>query len=358
MTSQHTSFVHLCQCFRGELPRNVDWMSLIGLANQTLTTPALIDVVERYPDDIPQDVHDFVVEIFKRNAVRNERLSTQLVEAVTALNAEQITPVLMKGSAVLASSHCRIPARLISDLDILVLPDQAKLAANCLGKLGYSVHCEAPDGAPKWYVDLQRPGDVGMIDLHQKPPGHGFFYGMSGDVIQNCRLVSWRGVSVYVPSSTYHALVLVVHDQFQDADYWVGKIDLRHLLDLRDLANESDGLDWKLLSVLVPGELARNAVETQLVALSLLLGVNVPSEFLSRAIPRIQHRRRMLQMRLPALRRAFLLTALLDYRNYRAALGVSGDLTSGFKLTRRVLPRFDTVRFLVGLSGEQRAGKI
>lgn len=334
-------------------------MSLIGLANQTLTTPALIDVVERYPDDIPPDVHDYVIEIFERNVVRNDRLSAQLAEAVTALNKEQITPVLMKGSAVLAlSHHRRTGARLISDLDLLVSPEQAKAASSCLGKLGYGVHYEAPDGEAKWYADLQRPGDVGMIDLHQKPPGHDFFYGMSGDVTQNCRLLPWRGASVYTPTATYHALMLVIHDQFQDADYWVGKIDLRHLLDLRDLANELDGIDWKRLALFIRGDLARNAVETQLVALSSLLGVNVPSELRSRAIPQIQHRRRMLQIRLPALRRAFLLTALLDYRDYRAVLGVSGELASGFKFTRRILPRFDTVRFLAGLSREQRAGKI
>jgi len=358
MTSQHTSFLHLCECFRGGLPNSVDWMSLISLANHTLTTPALIDFVERYPKDIPADVHDYVCEIFERNVVRNSRLSQQLAEALAALNREKITPVLMKGGAVLVSSHRRSGARLISDLDILVSPGEAKAASSCLSKLGYSVHYEAPDGAAKWYADLARPGDVGMIDLHQKPPGHGFFYGISGDITQNCRPLSWNDTSVYIPSATYHALMLIIHDQFQDADYWVGKIDLRHLLDLRDLANESDGVDWDRLALLAPGDLARNAMETQMVALSSLLGVDVPPQLRARTIPHIQHRRRMLQIRLPALSRAFLLTALLDYRNYRAVLGVSGELTSGFKLKRRILPRFDTVRFLVGRSREQRAGKI
>lgn len=358
MTSQHTSFLHLCQCLRGELPNGVDWMSLIGLANQTLTTPALISIVERYPKDIPGDVHDYVCEIFERNVVRNDRLSAQLAEALVALNREKITPVLMKGSAVLVSSHARGPARLISDLDILVSPNEAKAASRCLSELGYSVHYEAPDGAAKWYADLERPGDVGMIDLHQKPPGHGVFYGVSGDVTQNCRPLSWNGASVYIPSGTYHALMLIIHDQFQDADYWVGKIDLRHLLDLRDLANEPDGIDWQRLALIVPGELARNAMETQLVALSSLLRVNVPPELRSRVIPRIQHGRRMLQIRMPALRRALLLTALLDYQNYRAVLGASGDLISDLKLTRPILPRLDTVRFLAGLSREQRAGKV
>jgi hypothetical protein len=334
-------------------------MSLIGLANQTLTTPALKDIVERYPDQVSSDVRHYVDEIFKRNVVRNDRLSAQLVEALTALNEGKITPVLLKGSAMLVSSyHCRAGTRLISDLDILVSPEEAEAASNCLRKLGYSVHFQSPDGAAKWYADLERPGDAGMIDLHQKPPGHGFFYGISGDAKQHCRLLSWMGTSVYIPSSTYHALMLIIHDQFQDADYWVGKIDLRHLLDLRDLANSPDGIDWELLAFLAPGKLARNAMETQLVALSSLLGVDLPAEMRSRLVPRIQHRRRMLQLRLPILSHAFLLTALLDYQNYRAVLGVSEELTSRLKLKKRILPRVDTARFLLGLSREQRAGKV
>jgi hypothetical protein len=332
-------------------------MSLIGLANQTLTTPALMDIIERNPEKIPSDVRHYVDEIFTRNIVRNDRLSAQLMEALGALNADKITPVLLKGSAMLVSSHrSRVGTRLISDLDILVSPEEAEAASNCLRGLGYNVHFQSPDGAAKWCADLERPGDAGMIDLHQEPPGHGFFYGISGDTKQHCRLVSRMGTPVYIPSSTYHALMLIIHDQFQDADYWVGKIDLRHLLDLRDLANAADGIDWGLLASLVPGKLARNAMETQLVALSSLLGVDVPSEMRSRSIPRIQHRRRMLQMRLPVLSRAFLLTAALDYQNYRAVLRVSDQLTSRFKLKRRT--HMETARFLIGLSREQRAGKV
>ncbi len=95
----------------GEVPDHPDWMSLISLANQTLTTPALMDIVERYPESIPPDVRQYVVEIFERNVVRNGRLSTQLAEALKALNQEEITPVLLKGKRaacfiVSASNGC------------------------------------------------------------------------------------------------------------------------------------------------------------------------------------------------------------------------------------------------------------
>ena len=206
----------------------------------TLTTPALQDVIERFGGEIPADVRRYIGEIFARNLVRNDRLAAQLKEVLAALNACGITPTLVKGSAMLAtSSRMKMGRRLVSDLDLVVSPDEFEAAFDCLLRLGYGVLYRAPDAAAKRFADLARPGDVGTIDLQQCPPGHRFFYSAAGDIKFHRHLQR----SAYIPSPTYHALMLIIHDQFQDADYWVGNIDLRHLLDLRDLANSPGGID-------------------------------------------------------------------------------------------------------------------
>jgi hypothetical protein len=197
-----------------------------------------------------------------------------------------------------------------------------------------------------------------MIDLHRELPGPAFFYRRAGDVRQHCRLVAIGQGRAHIPSPTYQALILTIHDQFQDYDYWIGNIDVRHLIELRDLASSREGIDWDALSALTPGKLAQNALETQLVALSCLLGVNVPLRMRSRFVPRLQHQRRLVQARFPLSRRVLLSTAILDYRNYRDEVGRSnkeGEIVSSRRWT---LPKNETLRFLLTLSREQPLSKV
>ena len=187
--------------------------------------------------------------------VRNDRLLAQLTEAVATLNCSRITPVLLKGSALLATaSRDQMATRLISDLDICVPAAEFETSLDCLLKIGYDVYFRAPEGAAKCYADLERPVDAGMIDLHQGPPGNDFFYRSMGDMRQHCELRTFEKAEAYVPTATFHALMLIIHDQFQDSDYWVGDIDMRHLLDMRHLASTPGGIDWAASSVLCAGK--------------------------------------------------------------------------------------------------------
>jgi hypothetical protein len=330
-------------------------MSVISLANRTLTTPALQDLAEHFSDEIPEEVRRYISEIFTRNLARNDRLTEQLTEALAALDAHRITPTLLKGSAMLATlSRAKMGRRLVTDLDLMVSPDEAGAALDCLQHLGYRIHAKTADGGPKWYADLARPDAVGMIDLHQHPPGHRFFYSAAGDVRHHCRLQG----AAYIPSATYQALMLIIHDQFQDSDYWVGKIDRRHLLDLRDIANSPDGIDWNLLASLAPGKLARNAIETQLITLNLLLGVSVPDQMRRRMIPRLQYWRRRLQAHLPGLYHAMFFLVLFDYGKYRAEVGLAERSAHQPAPGRWRLPKINTARFLLARAREQHAGKV
>ena len=359
MATHNTSLIALCSCLRGEPPPHIDWPSLIGLANDTLTTPALMSFVERCPEHIPHEARQYIREIWVRNQHRNKRLSSQLLEAVQALNKVGITPVLMKGAATLAAAENALHgSRLISDLDVVISTEESQAALEALFSIGYRVFVSSPEGANKWCVDLGRDGDVGMIDLHRSLPGHNYFYSSMGNIRQHCSMGPSRIRTVYIPLSTYQAFILIVHDEFQDHDYWTGHIDLRHLLDLVGLAKSVEGIDWNLLASLSSSKLYRNAFETQIIALHSLFGVDVPKQLLERFIPRLQFRRRLLQARCPSLRRPLLATALLDYRTYRTEVGAEERTRRTSRPQVWSLPRLSTVREFLDRAAEKRAGKI
>lgn len=350
MTRYNRAFTSLCECLKGALPTRADWLSVIALANRTLTTPALIDLVNEFEAHIPEDVCTYVRHIHLCNLNRNDRLTAQLEEAVAAINKWGVTPVLLKGAAMLATApSARRGTRLLADLDILIKPHHVEPTLNALAGLGYELHSRSAPDLEKWFIELKRSQDAGMIDLHTSAPGPAYFYHPLGNVLKHCRLVSLGRGSAYVPTATCQALVLIIHDEFQDRDYWVGEIDVRHLVDLRDLTDTPEGIDWDQLALFAPTKLARNALQTELVALAQLLGVDVPLHMRSRLIPRLQFSRRLIQARFPAMRWPFLTIAILDYVNYRR--GPAAESRRPGRILRRL-------RVITEITNNQRIGKV
>ena len=266
-------------------------------------------------------------------------LRAQLEEAVAALNERDVIPVLLKGSAILAAAAPeRRATRIMADLDILVDPDQFETALQALADLDYQPDFRTPPESRKQYADLKRARDVGMIDLHQEAPGPDYFYRSSGKLLAHCTLISVGRGTAYLPTATFQAFMLIIHDQFQDRDYWVGEIDVRHMVELRDLASSAEGIDWNRMMSFATSPLARNAIEKQLVALAKLFAVDVPLELRQRFIPRLQFRRLLLQSRFPLARWPLLSIALLDYGNYRRGPGAEHQ-TNGHRNRTSTLPR-------------------
>jgi hypothetical protein len=80
MSSHSRALPDLFACFRGTVPQHADWMALLGLANQTLTTPALIEMTERSTDHIPADVRRYVRDMFE--TITGRKAKVELLESV------------------------------------------------------------------------------------------------------------------------------------------------------------------------------------------------------------------------------------------------------------------------------------
>lgn len=357
MARHSSALTSLCNCLRGLPPVDIDWTSVIGLANQTLTTPALIDFVDKYARMLPEDVCTYIRHIHRRNVLRNNRLVAQLEEAVVAMNRHSITPILLKGASTLATSpEARRSVRIMSDLDIMVMPDETRTAVAALRGIGYDINDQAPPESQRWHADLIRSQDVGSIDLQQAAPGPAYLYQNLGHALNHCLPAPLGRARVYVPTPTFRALMLIIHDQFQDYGYWLGDLDLRHLVELRDL-NAAEPIDWEKLTSLASDQLMKNAVETQLFALAVLFGVEIPQALRSRMLPRLQFMRQLMQARFPATRIPFLALMALDLGNYRRAASGARQ-AAAHRRGLWSLPRVGTVQFLLKAAVAERVGKV
>ena len=268
---------------QGRLPQPAAWPTVLEVANRGWLCPALYVVLRRADrlSAIPVPVRAYLSFIHDRNSERNRRLRGQLVEAVRALNAAAIEPVLLKGAIHLFTAReGELGSRMISDLDIGIAPAEMAPATSALSALGY--RCFGSDR------EMARADDIAVIEFHSKPSARSAPY-----LTHDLRACSPRdvrdGAAARIPSATSRALHLIVHDMIKEGDYWTFRIDLRHLQDLAELAHSREGIDWRQLCAALSDRRARDALVVQARALEDLFGIEIPSDLRAGRLAECRH---------------------------------------------------------------------
>ena len=300
--SRRAALQQLTTCLQGRLPAQADWMAILDLANRSLVTAELCTAVATSSEfsALPQDVQTFLLEVRSRNRERNRRLAVQLRDALAALNGAGIEPVLLKGAALWTGRPGDESDRILADIDLLVRGPEVARAIAALQAAGFGLTSRYPGNDVHVVAELARPSDVGLIDLHQRPPGPPGLAEVE-NLAAYCTPVILDGLRAMRPASAVQIFFLVLHDQFHDGDYWRGSFDLRHLMDIARLSTAQEGVDWQFLESLCRTPLVRNALETQLIAAERFARASVPRHLTARWWTRVQHRRRLLQFAHPKL---------------------------------------------------------
>ena len=275
-----------------------DWMALMSAANGALVTPALREALAA--DDVPEDVAAFMDMIADRNDERNQRLRAMMLDATALLNTAGITPVYLKGMAIWAASRPDAESypRMMSDVDLLVAPDETQKALEALTAGGFRI-LERHGEHLHAVADLCRDGDVGVLDLHRRPPGPAALAALF-DREADTVAAPWPG-EARIPSPAHQVYLTCLHDMLHDAGFWRGGFDIRHLRDIAELTRHPDGVDWDLLISLPPTRLMRNAMLSQLVAAHRVAAASIPKRLLRTVIPNLHYRRHEAQHLTPAL---------------------------------------------------------
>ena len=240
------------------------------MANRTWLAPAVYVTLQRNGNlaQIPCPVREYLTFIHHRNHERNSRLQAQLIEAIAALNERSIVPILLKGAVkIFNADGASLGSRMLSDLDICISPLEKFETKDVLMSLGYR---DLGNGR-----EFGRDQDVGAIELHDRPNARSRKY-LSHDLSASSSTVEVSGALAKIPTQTARAIHLIVHDMIKDGDYWSLRMDLRHLLDLVELVNSPDGIDWEQVQQVMSDKTARNALVVQAKALEDLFGVEIP----------------------------------------------------------------------------------
>jgi hypothetical protein len=223
-----------------------------------------------------------------------------LLDATAVLNTAGVTPTYLKGMAIWAARRPRADSypRMMSDVDLLVRPDETKKALAALTAGGFKILGRHGDHRHD-VADLWRDGDVGVLDLHRRPPGQQALTALF-DIEAGALPTPWPG-EARIPSPTRQVYLTCLHDMFHDGGFWRGGFDVRHLCDIAELARHPDGVDWDLLLSFPPTRLMRNAMLSQLVAAHRIAAAPIPARLLREVLPRLHHRRHEAQHLMPAL---------------------------------------------------------
>jgi len=308
MKQYYNSFKFVCRCLslrnhedniadihhqvtRGSL----SWESVIYIANNHLVTPGLWSGLKNknLEDLLDDETRRYLYELHAMNRNRNSHLRRQLLEAVGTLNAAGITPLLLKGSGQLVQPIHNDPgSRIMSDLDILIPPEQLHNALNALASKGYreTEVSYDPEKLHHW-APLMRPGDYGTIELHRQVLNRFVVQVISTEKIwQAAESKTKDGVRFFLPSATHSILICMLHSrEFNHADD-PRQFNLRSLHDLAAITkHHSAEIDWQMILRQMKDHGLGFEAEAQLLAAQRMLGMPLPNAILPGPSARLHH---------------------------------------------------------------------
>jgi len=275
------------------------WPEIVDFANKELLAPALWAalVQKAATTEVPAESAGRLHRAHALNGIRNERIRGELDGILRCLNAVGIVPVLLKGAVDLHISRYSDPAaRVLRDLDLLVLKTDHQRAVGALAAIGYGVK-EREAGWLTYSNDLIRKGAMMPIDLQWFVSGQRDVLSpedaLAGSVIHRVGDVQFRTLS-----AEHQIVHNLLHSELQDHGGGVGFVWLRQLLDLAALCRLHQGsIDWaKVHDCFARRGLERVPV-ARLYMANQLLGLPLPPGVRPTLAARLHHVRCLTQLR-------------------------------------------------------------
>lgn len=246
-----TAFLSLCGLLSrdgGADPGGMDrWRDCLEVATAHLVGPALWLRLHGagQAEALPPPVHDYLRDLHDLNRCRNRLIRRVGADAIAALNAAGLRPVVLKGGAFVFDDDRPLGWRIVSDIDLAVGEEHFAFACRALSQGGFE-----PLGSGAGCAHARtfyRPGDVAPIDLH-RTIGSQRAALSAADLVRRARPVEAQGVALAVPHPEDQLLHGLLAAQVLCPNRLMGWIPLRYLLDAAAvMEGGGDAIDWAAL---------------------------------------------------------------------------------------------------------------
>ncbi len=267
------------------LPLN--WYLVGAMAEHERLVPVVWNRLRSLSASIPPALAD---RIHAQAAVTEFRMAmteATLQEVVEQLAAAGIQTLLLKGAALATTVYHSFAARPMGDLDILVRPDKARRAWECLVDRGWKAEVA---GGERFYeghhhmVGLVDPNGLHLVlEIHRAMlPIAGPFQLDETEVWREAKPVMLGTTMVYVPSDEHQLLHLCVHLA------WSNMLFVGLGRTARDVAVllEPGGINWDRFLALALHSRAESCAYWTLTTARTLAGARVPDDVLGVLRPR------------------------------------------------------------------------
>jgi hypothetical protein len=252
----------------------LDWERLLDLAylHGCVQILAAAMSVPHRREAVPAPIARDLTALNAALSLRRHLQLRALTQALDALAAQSIQPVLLKGLALAASLYPDPELRPCQDLDLLVRsPAEARAAGVAFRQLGY-VHCEPEPGeVPGFHTVYAAPAQSLTVELHTDPLQLGLPMRTASAVWRTRETVEITGRQVCVLGLEYQILHLCVHLHTHGYGRLIWLKDLDLLLRTRGA-----GADWDRVWALAATEGVTISVRHALPVVSALLDTGHP----------------------------------------------------------------------------------
>lgn len=261
---------------------------VIELANRNFLIPTLFHQLDshRLTSLLKPDLLEYMQAMADFMEERNTQLTRQLSEVVKILNENEITPLIMKGGAVLFSDlYPDKKSRFMIDLDLLLPVGEVSAAKEILEGQGYATIEKYRDkivtSENQHIPPLHRDGEPCTVEIHLKPLRTKYQHFLSGkECFQHARRISelsGQGLNALRMSPEHLVIHCFVHSELADKNHESGILELRQLdYFVRLLHHYQESLDWEYCASKITTEYDQFAFDLYLYKANQLFGAPIP----------------------------------------------------------------------------------